>query len=147
VLGNFITDSSRQTRLELEESGQKFKLHFLPPHGPDHNRIERKVWREMHANMTINHRRRTPEELMGDAIRCLQHMPRAAVFVAIKKANARRREAMQPVESRESQLTESSNEKRLLDTVAGGWRAPAEGTEIALQGSAVFCFANWYPRV
>ena len=52
----------------LKEFGQKFRLHFLPPYCPDDNRIERKVWREMHANVTINHRCRTIEELMDDAV-------------------------------------------------------------------------------
>jgi transposase len=68
VLDNFIIHSSRQTRLWLDEFGRNFKLHFLPPYCPDDNRIERKVWREMHANVTINHRCRTIEELMGEAI-------------------------------------------------------------------------------
>jgi transposase len=30
-------------------------LHFLPPYSPDHNRIER-VWQDLHANVTRNHR-------------------------------------------------------------------------------------------
>jgi transposase len=68
VLDNFIIHSSKQTRLWLEEFGQKFKLHFLPPYCPDDNRIERKVWREMHANVTINHRCQTIEELMDNAV-------------------------------------------------------------------------------
>jgi hypothetical protein len=55
VLDNFIIHSSRQTRLWLAEFGHKFRLHFLPPYCPDDNRIERKLWREMHANVTVNH--------------------------------------------------------------------------------------------
>jgi transposase len=68
VLDNFIIHSSRQARLWLEEFGQKFRLHFLPPYCPDDNRIERKVWREMHANVTINHHCTTIEELMDEAV-------------------------------------------------------------------------------
>jgi transposase len=68
VLDNFIIHSSKQTRLWLAEFGGKFRMHFLPPYCPDDNRIERKVWREMHANVTVNHRCETIEELMGEAI-------------------------------------------------------------------------------
>ncbi len=68
ILDNYIIHSSRQTRLWLAEFGQKFRLHFLPPYCPDDNRIERKVWREMHANVTVNHRCETIEELMSEAV-------------------------------------------------------------------------------
>jgi hypothetical protein len=30
---------------------------LLPPYGPDYNRIER-VWRDLHANVTRNHKHR-----------------------------------------------------------------------------------------
>jgi transposase len=33
----------------------RIHLHFLPPYSPDHNRIER-VWQDLHANVTRNHR-------------------------------------------------------------------------------------------
>jgi transposase len=68
VLDNFIIHSSQQTKLWLAEFGQKFRLHFLPPYCPDDNRIERKLWREMHANVTVNHRCETIEELMAEAV-------------------------------------------------------------------------------
>jgi len=68
VLDNYVIHSSRQTKLWLEEFGSKFRLHFLPPYCPDDNRIERKVWREMHANVTVNHRCETIEELMREAV-------------------------------------------------------------------------------
>jgi transposase len=66
VLDNYVNHSSRQTRAWLEEFGGKFRLHFLPPYCPDDNRIERKVWREMHANVTINHRCSSIEQLMRE---------------------------------------------------------------------------------
>lgn len=78
VLDNFIIHSSQQTRLWLAEFGQKLRLHFLPPYCPDDNRIERKVWREMHANVTINHRRESIEELMDDAVSFLAGLNRRA---------------------------------------------------------------------
>lgn len=68
VLDNYTIHSSRQTRLWLAEFGQKFRLHFLPPYCPDDNRIERKVWREMHANVTVNHRCSTIGELVREVI-------------------------------------------------------------------------------
>lgn len=33
----------------------RIRLHFLPPYCPDHNRIER-VWLDLHANVTRNHK-------------------------------------------------------------------------------------------
>jgi len=54
------------------------KLHFLPPYCPDDNRIER-VWQDLHANVTRNHRCRTMEELM------------AQVRLYLKTRNARKR--------------------------------------------------------
>ena len=68
ILDNYMIHSSKQTKLWLAEFGGKFRLHFLPPYCPDDNRIERKVWREMHANVTVNHRCQTIEELMREAV-------------------------------------------------------------------------------
>lgn len=72
VLDNFTIHSSRQTKLWLEEFGQKFRLHFLPPYCPDDNRIERKLWRELHANVTVNHRCATIRELMREVVHYLK---------------------------------------------------------------------------
>jgi transposase len=41
----------------------KIKLHFLPPYCPDDNKIER-VWQDLHANVTRNHRCPTMPKLM-----------------------------------------------------------------------------------
>jgi hypothetical protein len=78
VLDNFIIHSSQQTKLWLAEFGGKFRLHFLPPYCPDDNRIERKLWRELHANVTVNHRCETMEELMGEAVYYLMSHNRQA---------------------------------------------------------------------
>ena len=43
----------------------KIELHFLPPYCPDHNKIER-VWQDLHANVTRNHRQPTMDKLMED---------------------------------------------------------------------------------
>ena len=45
----------------------KIQLHFLPPSCPDHNKIER-VWEDLHANVTRNHRQPTMTKLM-EAVR------------------------------------------------------------------------------
>jgi transposase len=43
----------------------KVQLHFLPPYCPDHNKIER-VWQDLHANVTRNHRCANMAELMDE---------------------------------------------------------------------------------
>jgi transposase len=43
----------------------KVKLHFLPPYCPDHNKIER-LWKDLHDNVTRNHRCRGINQLMQD---------------------------------------------------------------------------------
>ncbi|MGH7731054.1 MAG: transposase [Candidatus Eiseniibacteriota bacterium] len=40
------------------------RLHFLPPYCPSENRIER-LWLDLHADVTRNHRCRTIDELLG----------------------------------------------------------------------------------
>lgn len=82
VLDNYCVHSSRQTRLWLAEFGQRLRLHFLPPYCPDDNRIERKVWREVHANVTVNHRCATIEELVAEVVYYLMtHNRRAQMRV------------------------------------------------------------------
>jgi transposase len=41
------------------------ELHFLPPYCPKHNKIER-VWEDLHANVTRNHRCADMKELMAE---------------------------------------------------------------------------------
>lgn len=82
ILDNYVIHRSRQTKLWLAEFGGKFRLHFLPPYCPDDNRIERKVWREMHANVTVNHRCRTIDQLMAEVVYYLMtHNRRAQMKV------------------------------------------------------------------
>ena len=45
----------------------KIKLHFLPPYCPDDNKIER-VWEDLHADVTRNHRQPNMSKLM-EAVR------------------------------------------------------------------------------
>ncbi len=85
ILDNYIIHSSRQTRLWLAEFGQKFRLHFLPPYCPDDNRIERKVWREVHANCTVNHRCETIEGLMGEVVHYLMKHNRRVLKAGVSE--------------------------------------------------------------
>lgn len=62
VLDNFKIHSSHRVMRYLQERGTQFVLHFLPPYCPDENRIER-LWREVHANVTRNHRCPTMAQL------------------------------------------------------------------------------------
>lgn len=78
ILDNFCIHSSRQTQAWMVEHGQRIRLHFLPPYCPDDNRIERCVWRELHANVTRNHRCASIEQLMGEVKYHLTSRNRAA---------------------------------------------------------------------
>ena len=86
VLDNYSVHSSRQTRTWLGEHGQKFRLHFLPPYSPDDNRIERKVWREVHANVTTNHRCTSIEWLCGEVVWYLMKHNRTARELCVRQS-------------------------------------------------------------
>jgi transposase len=71
VLDNYGIHDSLQVRLALKSStAEKLELHFLPPYCPDHNRIER-IWKDLHDNVTRNHRCTTMDELMTEVRRYL----------------------------------------------------------------------------
>jgi len=63
VVDNYSIHSSRMVRDYLARLDDLVVLHFLPPYSPEHNDIER-LWREVHANVTRNHRCRTIDDLM-----------------------------------------------------------------------------------
>lgn len=71
VVDNYGIHSAHATRRTLDELGGRLVLHFLPPYCPDANRIER-VWQDLHANVTRNHRCRTMRELLAGCRRYLQ---------------------------------------------------------------------------
>ena len=68
VLDNYGIHSAKATKATLEALGGRIVLHFLPPYCPDANRIER-VWQDLHANVTRNHRCKTMNELLSKARR------------------------------------------------------------------------------
>jgi transposase len=65
VLDNYRVHTSDRTRLALLALSGRVRLHFLPPYCPDSNRIER-LWKDLHDNVTRNHRCRTMDELMDE---------------------------------------------------------------------------------
>ena len=78
VLDNYSIHSSKRLKAWLAEHGSKFQLHFLPPYCPDENRIERSVWRDVHANVTYNHQCQDLDELCGNVTQYLKSKNRAA---------------------------------------------------------------------
>ena len=66
VVDNYGIHSERVTQQTLAALGGRIVLHFLPPYCPDANRIER-VWQDLHANVTRNHRCKTMNQLLGNA--------------------------------------------------------------------------------
>ena len=67
ILDNYIIHASKRTKHFLAQFGDRVVLHFLPPYCPDANRIER-VWLDLHANVTRNHRCLAIEELMVQVV-------------------------------------------------------------------------------
>jgi len=63
ILDNYKIHSSKITQAAVQRYGDRVMLHFLPPFCPDENPIER-LWKELHANVTRNHRCGGIEELM-----------------------------------------------------------------------------------
>ncbi len=63
ILDNFGIHSSKITMVALSNFASRVRLHFLPPYSPDENAIER-VWQDLHANVTRNHRCANMSQLM-----------------------------------------------------------------------------------
>jgi len=78
ILDNFKIHSSKQVQAWLSEHGQRLRLHFLPPYCPDDNRIERCLWRELHANVTRNHNCPGIDQLMSEVEYHLKQRDRTA---------------------------------------------------------------------
>jgi transposase len=67
VLDNYRVHSSRISKAAAADLGGRVVLHFLPPYCPDDNKIER-VWLDLHANVTRNHRCGDMGELMRQVV-------------------------------------------------------------------------------
>ena len=71
ILDNYVIHKTQLVRNLLQQMGTKIQLHFLPPYCPNDNRIER-LWQDLHANVTRNHRCRTMRALLANVLRWLE---------------------------------------------------------------------------
>jgi len=71
IVDNFGIHSANLTKKMLADLHDRIRLHFLPPYCPDANRIER-VWQDLHANVTRNHRCQTMDLLLANSRRYLR---------------------------------------------------------------------------
>lgn len=69
ILDNYGIHKSTEAKAALRRL-TRVQLHFLPPYSPDHNRIER-LWQDLHANVTRNHKHTSIVSLCGDVARYL----------------------------------------------------------------------------
>ena len=72
ILDNYTIHSSKIIQAALAEWGERLRLHFLPPYCPEENRIER-LWLQLHANVTRNHRCRSISHLLTNVRRFLRN--------------------------------------------------------------------------
>ena len=63
ILDNYRIHDSKIVQAALRWWGGRIRLHFLPPYCANDNKIER-VWQDLHANVTRNHRCRNMTALM-----------------------------------------------------------------------------------
>ncbi|HEX7481012.1 MAG TPA: transposase [Polyangiales bacterium] len=68
IVDNYGIHKAHAVERVLASFRGRIVLHFLPPYCPDHNRIER-VWLDLHANVTRNHKCTTMAQLLGNARR------------------------------------------------------------------------------
>ena len=74
MVDNYSIHSSRQTTLAIAGL-PRITLHFLPPYSPEFNPIER-VWLDLHAEVTRNHRCTEMDELLTEVEDYLQYRNR-----------------------------------------------------------------------
>ena len=67
IVDNARIHSSRYTRQTIAGMPIKVVLHFLPPYCPEANPIER-VWLDLHANVTRNHRCPSIQSLVHEVV-------------------------------------------------------------------------------
>ncbi len=70
VLDHYSIHKSAHTLQVLSELDGRIRLHFLPPYSPEHNRIE-PLWKQLHDNVTRNHRHPTMPFLWKDVVHFL----------------------------------------------------------------------------
>lgn len=70
VLDNYNIHKSAHTLQVLNALDGRIRLHFLPPYSPEHNRIE-PLWKQLHDNVTRNHRHPAMPSLWKDVVHFL----------------------------------------------------------------------------
>lgn len=65
ILDNYRIHSSKIVNAALAHHLSNITLEFLPPYCPNENRIER-VWKDLHDQVTRNHRHKSLDDLMKD---------------------------------------------------------------------------------
>ena len=71
ILDNYGIHDSHETRAALKRF-PRIRVLFLPPYCPDYNRIER-LWLDLHANVTRNHRHTSLSTLCPEVVQYLDH--------------------------------------------------------------------------
>lgn len=79
ILDNFCIHKGNIIGVALSHFASRVRLHFLPPYSPDDNAIER-VWQDLHANVTRNHRCATMTQLMQEVRHYLENRNREKVL-------------------------------------------------------------------
>jgi transposase len=87
ILDNYRIHSTQQVELALPHMQGRMGLHFLPPYCPDHKRIEW-VRRDLHANVTRNHRCPTMGQLMREVRHYLRKRDRQPQRLYVQKQGA-----------------------------------------------------------
>jgi len=85
ILDNYVIHTSKITQKAVEKFNGRIVLHFLPPYCPDDNKIECCVWRELHANVTRNHKCQDMDELMREVRSYLARLNRATAVKRRRK--------------------------------------------------------------
>ena len=85
ILDNDRIHTRKITQAAVAGFGGRIRLHFLPPYGPNHNRIERH-WEDLHANVTRNHTCPTMDELMAQVRQYLAARNRKRVRIEYRQA-------------------------------------------------------------
>ena len=85
ILDNYKIHSSEITQAVIASFDGRIRLHFLPPYCPDHNKIER-LWLDLHAEVTRNHRCSDMDSLMRQVRRFLERRSPDALDRYLRKA-------------------------------------------------------------
>lgn len=89
IVDNYIIHKSQYTERALKRLNDRVVLHFLPPYSPESNVIER-LWKQLHDNVTRNHRNETIDGLLSATYKFLEA---AQPFPGTKVSTRRLRKA------------------------------------------------------